>query len=826
MRASFDRFFPPGFRAVAGLALVLVALGVAQLLALSIRDEPYRWAAAALALILLGGGAALTAFVHGNAPDAAGRGGPSPSDWCTAAALLLALAEALWVLGSTHVFFPLRMALWWRAAGSDRIAEPPLAMMLAGTGLVGLGAVATAAISGALWFRLYARGSRRRLIGAALSFAGAVPYVAFALVVRALVCRDVAFLAAGRFLALRPDEQLAYRSLLGSAPGFLAAALSLGLAVSRGLWSFLEQTREAEEASDSFLTATVRGEPPWRIVLRQGVWLRRRRELSALLLGGLASATLIDILSNTLIDGFRPPGFPPYPTLGAALFLRGLTAGGAPSPLPPSWQGAHVIMVLASLLLLLAQSLPRPRARAALRSGVLRLGSEVLARGVASAHGLAPRPALQWGLGDSGSGKSTLLRAWSAQLSGAVLVPQDPDDALPAALSATDLARVARRGGPRGDRVLWDLLGRLGDDRSRRRLSDPFTHVSAFSRGERQRLLVCLALARLRADPGATLLLDEPTSAQDPQRTRAMLACVRELLPPQSTGPGTLVLSSHDPETLGAVLLGGAKAAADHVLWLEDREAHAFTVQAGGWQGAAAQPPGLLAFRDAAGTLLAARDQAAPDAGQRDPAVPASGLPAGREGVRLLRAQVRISDRRYAVSPHALVHAGELVILSGPSGSGKTTLLREIASAPPAQALLGYLSQDPGRAFPPEMPVRELLGPRPQLERLRHWFGAGLTDDLLRRRLGTLSEGERQRLLLAAEVLRLEALADQRLKLLLLDEPFGALDPAAHLRLMEALIAWLREPGLSAAVLVSHTADLDLGLARASGLRTVEWRLP
>ena len=589
MRASFDRFFPPGFRAVAGLALVLVALGVAQLLALSIRAEPYRWAAAALALILLGGGAALTAFVHGNAPDAAGRGGPSPSDWCTAAALLLALAEALWVLGSTHVFFPLRMALWWRAAGSDRIAEPPLAMMLAGTGLVGLGAVATAAISGALWFRLYARGSRRRLIGAALSFAGAVPYVAFALVVRALVCRDVAFLAAGRFLALRPDEQLAYRSLLGSAPGFLAAALSLGLAVSRGLWSFLEQTREAEEASDSFLTATVRGEPPWRIVLRQGVWLRRRRELSALLLGGLASATLIDILSNTLIDGFRPPGFPPYPTLGAALFLRGLTAGGAPSPLPPSWQGAHVIMVLASLLLLLAQSLPRPRARAALRSGVLRLGSEVLARGVASAHGLAPRPALQWVLGDSGSGKSTLLRAWSAQLSGAVLVPQDPDDALPAALSATDLARVARRGGPRGDRVLWDLLGRLGDDRSRRRLSDPFTHLSAFSRGERQRLLVCLALARLRADPGATLLLDEPTSAQDPQRTRAMLACVRELLPPQSTGPGTLVLSSHDPETLGAVLLGGAKAAADHVLWLEDREAHAFTVQAGGWQGAAGQ---------------------------------------------------------------------------------------------------------------------------------------------------------------------------------------------------------------------------------------------
>src|SRR5207302_6341617 len=193
-----------------------------------------------------------------------------------------------------------RMALLWRGPlSADRLLEPALPMMLAGTCLVGLGAVATASLVGALWLFFYARGMRNatRIGGALLSFAGAVPYVAFALVVRALLCGPVAFLAAGRWLSLRPDEQLAYRSLLGLAPGALAASLLLGLCVGRGLWSWLEQVRAAEESSDSFLTATVRGQRPWEIIVRQGLWLRRRRDLGALLLGGFAAAVLIDILS-------------------------------------------------------------------------------------------------------------------------------------------------------------------------------------------------------------------------------------------------------------------------------------------------------------------------------------------------------------------------------------------------------------------------------------------------------------------------------------------------------------------------------------------------
>ncbi len=131
--------------------------------------------------------------------------------------------------------------------------------------------------------------------------------------------------------------------------------------------------------------------------------------------------------------------------------------------------------------------------------------------------------------------------------------------------------------------------------------------------------------------------------------------------------------------------------------------------------------------------------------------------------------------------------------------------------------------QDPPRSVPTEMPVREALGARLDHARLSHWFGPGLDEEMLGRSVGALSDGERQRLLIAAEVMRLEQSRTSRLRLLLLDEPFGALDPAAHLRLMDALLGWLRASERNAAVLVSHSPLVDLGLARASGVPACEW---
>jgi hypothetical protein len=42
---------------------------------------------------------------------------------------------------------------------------------------------------------------------------------------------------------------------------------------------------------------------------------------------------------------------------------------------------------------------------------------------------------------------------------------------------------------------------------------------------------------------------------------------------------------------------------------------------------------------------------------------------------------------------------------------------------------------------------------------------------------------------------------------------------------MDALFAWMREANDRAAVLVSHSPMVDLGLARAGGVRTVEWTI-
>ena len=788
-----------GFRAVASVAALLLAAGVAQLFALLVRDEPFPFAAAALALLFVAGGALLLAFIARNRGKASRDA--APADFLTGGALVLLACLAIWVFARTGVFFPLRLSLFFRRAD---LLEAPLPMMLAGSCLLALGAAATAALTGALWLLLYSRGVRRasNAAGALLSFAGAVPYVAFALVVRALLCKPVAFLAAGRFLALRPDETLAYQSMLGAAPGLLAASLALGLAVGRGLWSFLDQVRVAEEASDSFLTACLRGQKPWEILLRHGLWLRRRRELGALLLGGMAAAALIDVLSNTLIDSFRPPGSPAYPSLGAALFLRGVGADGTPAPLDGAIQGAHVVFVLAALLLVLAQTLPHRLRKVSLREGALRVDQSVLLREVASAHGLAPRPSLQWVLGESGAGKSALLHAWSLQLPDSILVPQDPDDALPAALSATDLARLARHGHARGDRVLRDLLGRLDDDRLRRRLDDPFTSVASFSRGERQRLLLCLALSRARGNPGRTLLLDEPTSAQDGPRATALLDCLREHL--RLEGPGSVVLTSHDPEPLDA-LLGDRAPVPDQVLWLQDRATSSFTIGEGRrWDGRTTAPPALQRYLDSIGELLEARDA---------PASAATG-PSGAS-IRPLRARVEIGGQPFLVSAEAVLRAGELVVLSGPSGCGKTTLLRALAAAP--GAAVGYLAQDTARAFPAEMPVREVLAARDPQALLR-WFGG---DPPPERPIGALSEGERQRVVWAGEASRLSRA--RGLRLLLLDEPFGAQDPPAHQRLMGALLGWLSEETGRSAVLVSHSPQVDLGLARLAGVPAVEW---
>jgi osmoprotectant transport system ATP-binding protein len=183
------------------------------------------------------------------------------------------------------------------------------------------------------------------------------------------------------------------------------------------------------------------------------------------------------------------------------------------------------------------------------------------------------------------------------------------------------------------------------------------------------------------------------------------------------------------------------------------------------------------------------------------------------------------------------VTSGECVALLGRSGSGKTTLLRTVnglvrptagsvrntgagvASLGETQLIelrrrTGYVIQETGLF--PHMTIErnagmalELAGMRADNRRERVWECLALAGldpaDVARRYPWQLSGGQRQRVGLA------RALAPDP-KLLLLDEPFGALDPITRGELQTTLRELLRRLGKTA-LIVTHDLDEALYLA-------------
>ena len=178
----------------------------------------------------------------------------------------------------------------------------------------------------------------------------------------------------------------------------------------------------------------------------------------------------------------------------------------------------------------------------------------------------------------------------------------------------------------------------------------------------------------------------------------------------------------------------------------------------------------------------------------------------------------------------AIVERGEWLALIGPNGAGKTTLLRAIARLVPFSGeisldgrpapelargelarLVAVVPQEP--STPPWMTVAEyvLLGRTPHLGPLaregardRDAAGRALARlDLLafvERRLGTLSGGEKQRVVVA------RALA-QEASIVLLDEPTAALDIGHQQQALELLDGLRERQGLT---LVAAMHDLTL----------------
>ena len=179
------------------------------------------------------------------------------------------------------------------------------------------------------------------------------------------------------------------------------------------------------------------------------------------------------------------------------------------------------------------------------------------------------------------------------------------------------------------------------------------------------------------------------------------------------------------------------------------------------------------------------------------------------------------------------IPAGSFVALTGASGAGKTTLLRlanrlispstgsvhiagtDIATTDAAALRrgIGYASQ--GAGLFPHWSVAENIGAVPRLLGQPHAEIAARVDALLdlvalprgfaNRYPRQLSGGQASRVGLA------RALAG-RPRLLLLDEPFGALDPATRASLGDRLVALHAEQGLTT-LMVTH--DLTDALLRA-----------
>lgn len=152
------------------------------------------------------------------------------------------------------------------------------------------------------------------------------------------------------------------------------------------------------------------------------------------------------------------------------------------------------------------------------------------------------------------------------------------------------------------------------------------------------------------------------------------------------------------------------------------------------------------------------------------------------------------------------VHCGEMVALIGPNGAGKSTLLKAILGqkdyngvisfSVPGQRnrklKIGYVPQSP--AFDPGDPVSVAdlfaccMSKRPAFlglsrnmkEKVKECLDRVRAADLIDKRVGTLSGGELQRVLLA---LALEPLPN----ILILDEPLSGVDVEGMETLMEML---------------------------------------
>lgn len=223
--------------------------------------------------------------------------------------------------------------------------------------------------------------------------------------------------------------------------------------------------------------------------------------------------------------------------------------------------------------------------------------------------------------------------------------------------------------------------------------------------------------------------------------------------------------------------------------------------------------------------------------------LPAAGAPSASTGMAVDAARaiphlevrdllIRRGGRDLLRIERLAIQRGEIVVLVGPNGAGKSTLMTALAlidrpatgtilldgvpvdwrhGALAARRRLAVVFQEPllfdttvAENVASGLKLRG-IGRREREPRVRHWLERLDISHLAARQARTLSGGEAQRTSLA-RALVLEP------ELLLLDEPFAALDAPTREALADDLLPLLRETATTT-LLVTHDRDeaLDLG---------------
>ncbi|MDK4739487.1 ATP-binding cassette domain-containing protein [Rhizobium sp. CNPSo 3464] len=191
----------------------------------------------------------------------------------------------------------------------------------------------------------------------------------------------------------------------------------------------------------------------------------------------------------------------------------------------------------------------------------------------------------------------------------------------------------------------------------------------------------------------------------------------------------------------------------------------------------------------------------------------------GQRGIMMAGVELRLGTHDFRFDCE--LPQGRIIAITGPSGSGKSTFLNLLAGfETPDRGRIMLAGQDVTRLHPSERPVSLVFQDNNLFAHLDLFTNVGLgispslklsVDDRQRisgalarvglagfdrRKPGTLSGGERQRAAFARALVRDKPI-------LLLDEPFAALDPGLRSGMAELLSELHRETG-NTVLIVSH----------------------